>query len=162
MKTISLTQGKMAQVDDEDYGWLSQWKWTWNGNGYARRSVKIGGKPCKVYMHRMVASIAFGLPDRPELWQVDHIDGDKDNNRRSNLRISNQSQNVANSVARFGTSKYKGVTWDRRRHKWIAQIMKDYKHVYIGRFEIEREAAVAYNTEALKLFEDFAKLNEVD
>jgi|ERR1041385_626948 hypothetical protein len=91
---------------------------------------------------------------------IDHIDRNPFNNQRSNLRACTQSQNLANSTKRKETtSKYKGVTWDKDRNLWKAQIQLEYKHLFLGRYPSEEEAARAYDTKAKKLFKEFAVLN---
>jgi|ERR1041385_872703 hypothetical protein len=91
---------------------------------------------------------------------IDHIDRNPFNNQRSNLRVCTQSQNLANSTKRKGTiSKYKGVTWDKSRNVWKAQIQFEYKHINIGYFNSENEAARAYDRKAKRLFGEFAVLN---
>ena len=92
---------------------------------------------------------------------VDHIDKDNLNNNLSNLRLCTNQQNGFNSLKwRSKTSsKYKGVTFDSSRKKWISQINIDRKHIYIGRFKCEKRAALEYDKMASKLFGEFANLN---
>lgn len=86
---IPLTQGKFALVDEADYEWLNQWNWQLS-NGYAVRSRRIPkGKRQAIYMHRVVCNAPIGT-------EVDHLDSDGLNNRRSNLRIATTSQNQRN------------------------------------------------------------------
>jgi hypothetical protein len=154
MKTITLNTGKEVMVDDEDYEELSKYHWTemkLMHQSYAKRTK------CKrnAYMHREIMNPENNM-------QIDHIDGDGLNNTRINLRICTQSQNFGNSKKRCITpSKYKGVTWDKRNKNWVARIRKDKKTYNLGRFEIEREAAYAYNKAALELFGEFALVNEI-
>jgi hypothetical protein len=90
---------------------------------------------------------------------VDHIDGNGLNNTRVNLRICTSAQNICNSKGRSKTSKYKGVTRRKMSNKWFAQIKFNRKHIDIGRFDNEIEAAKAYDNVARKLFKEFAYLN---
>lgn len=112
MKTIPLTKGMVAVVDDEDYERLSQFKWyaqsAPHGNHYAAR--KSTGK---VYMHREIV--------RPGQLHVDHINGDGLDNRRSNLRRCTRSQNLCNGRTRTDSaSGHRGVHFHRASGLWVA------------------------------------------
>jgi hypothetical protein len=87
---------------------------------------------------------------------IDHIDGDKTNNKINNLRDCCQKGNQANRKAKGG-GKYKGIT--KHRNKWVAQITKDYQHLYIGSYNTQEEAARAYDKMALEKFGEFARVN---
>lgn len=103
------------------------------------------------YAHRLAWLYVYGYwPD-----QIDHINGNTSDNRISNLRVATQSQNNANRV---GKNNKKGATFDRRREKWIAYIKKDGKTRYLGGFDTEEEAHIAYCDAAKHLFGDFARL----
>lgn len=147
MKHINLTQDKYTIVDDEDYEYLNQWKWCINSNGYAIRSEK--GK--HILMHKVI------INDKSN---VDHINGDRLDNRRNNLRLATHKENMRNKNKINNTSsKYKGVTYNKRAKKWKSQITIDKNCIYLGLFENEVDAAKAYNIKAIELFGDFAKLN---
>jgi hypothetical protein len=88
---------------------------------------------------------------------VDHINGNKLDNRKSNLRIVTNQENCFNSSRKTG--KYKGVSYVKSRGKWLAQIMKDYKNYFIGYYDTDYAAAVAYDKRALELFGTHARLN---
>jgi hypothetical protein len=76
---------------------------------------------------------------------IDHINGDKRDNRIINLRECTRRQNCQNKISKENsTSKYLGVCWNKQRNKWIAQIMFNYKCKYLGLFETEEEAYAAY------------------
>lgn len=161
MKSITLkgkyVDGKNLLVSDEDYNWVSKYLWSVNKNGYAVRSVKTSdGKWSKLYAHREILNAPTGL-------FVDHIDGNKLNNQRDNLRLCTSKDNQRNSKSANGSSsKYKGVCWDKSRRKWLANITVDRKSIYIGRFKTEEEAALAYNEKAIELFGEFARLNIIN
>jgi hypothetical protein len=153
-KSIPLTQNKFAFVDDEDFEWLSQWKWFFDGK-YAMRQTHIGmanGKQIQkpIRMHRQI------LNTPPKLWS-DHINGDKLDNRRCNLRICTPQQNNQNRSA--SKKGYKGVYWHKINQKWVAQIKKDNKTRHIGCFDSLDEALLSYNKAAAENHGEFAKLN---
>ena len=158
MKRIKLTKGKFALVDDEDFEYLNQWKWTCVGRGYAQRkySIKGGRKGINMYMHRDIVSI-------PKDKFIDHINGNGLDNRKSNLRICTLSQNNANRKKSInGTSMYKGVSWYSPYGKWCARICKNDLDIFIEYFKSEKEAALAYNEAAIKYHGEFANLNVIE
>lgn len=141
MKLIPLTQGKFAQVDDEDYEWLMKWKWyirTNKWNSYASRNSKKNefSKRITIQMHREI----FGLkPGGKEL--IDHKDHDGLNNQKNNIRLATDSQNNSNIYSRKNsTSKYLGVCLDKSRKnnkKWMAQITSNKKKIHLGHYTAE-------------------------
>lgn len=150
MKEIPLTQGKVAIVDDEDFEWLSQWRWYFKG-GYACRS----DKRLTIRMHRLILATQEGD-------FCDHVDGDRLNNQKSNLRLCTFAENMFNKGAyRTNTSGFKGVVWEKESQKWAARIALNKKRITIGRFHTKEQAALAYNEAALKYHGAFAHLNTV-
>jgi hypothetical protein len=146
LKTIELTQGRVALVDDEDFELLEQHSWYFNtGRGYVCSS--IGGKT--TYIHRLIMHPELGL-------HVDHINGDKLDNRRCNLRLCTHAENMRNRVKWRGR-KFKGVS--RFRHKWRAVIGANNITKHLGVFDTEEDAATAYDSAAIQLHGVFAKLN---
>ena len=165
MRRIPLTKGKEALVDDADYEYLMQWKWypVNSGSGHKlyacrnRRMVNYTYERGTCKMHKVEAR-RMGLP----YCRVDHWNGDGLDNRRRNLRPATNSLNLANRGPQANnTSGYKGVTWDRERQKWMAQIAIQGRHIFLGRFDDKCEAAQAYNEAASKHFGAFAVLNPV-
>jgi len=157
MREILLTKGYIAFVDDEDYDYLSQFKWYAQLKGhriYAVRSIKIDGKWTKILMHREIMNAQPGE-------EVDHIQHDVCcNNCKSNLRLCTSSQNAMNRRVRQGTSsRYKGVCYHKAAKKWRAQIEVDGKNTHLGLFTNEFDAACTYDAAAKKLFCEFALLN---
>ena len=93
---------------------------------------------------------------------TDHINQDKLDNRRCNLRIVTPSINAINSKRRRnGTSKYKGVFLKKAEGKWCAVICVNYKKKYLGYYESEDEAGMAYNKAAKKYYGNYATLNQI-
>lgn len=157
MKTIQLTRGLTAMVDDEDYDRLNQHKWFAAPSGakglhYAARMPWIPGIGQKqhVWMHR---EICGGI-------MVDHIDRNGLNNQKSNLRPCTVSENVFNRGKHGKSSKYKGVCWDKIANKWAVFISKNKKARLVGRFGDELMAALAYDAAAIELHGQFAATNK--
>lgn len=106
-------------------------------------------------MHRYLMGDPTGL-------EVDHINLDTLDNRRSNLRVATRSQNAANRRRQSNNSSgYKGVSWNKERKKWHAYICVGRKHITLGRFNSIVQAARAYNDAALTFFGEYAKLNVI-
>ncbi len=154
-RKIPLTQDKYAIVDVEDYEQLNQFKWCANGKGrmfYAVRNEKRNKKSVTIFMHRKIMN-------QPADKVIDHINHNGLDNRRSNLRIVTQEQNVWNSRKLTGnyTSKYKGTA--KTGQKWEAKIWYKKRRIYLGCFDDELAAARAYDAKAKELFGDCACLN---
>lgn len=158
MKEIELTQGRVALVDDEDYETLAQFKWTLRKNrgcAYAYRTAYRGGTRRTVLMHRQIIGVPRGV-------EVDHVNGDGLDNRRSNLRPANRSQNCYNMRRRRNRSGYKGVRFHSTTHRakpWYATIKACGEQTFLGYFSTAEDAARAYDEAAIKIHGRFARLN---
>jgi hypothetical protein len=156
-RSIPLSQGLFAIVDAADFEKLSAYKWSAKVQGdtaYAFRANRARGDgPATIKMHRVVIG---ALPGQ----EVDHRDGNGLNNTRANLRIATHSQNGANDgPSRHNTSGYKGVSRDRQRGNWAAEIRFERRRYHLGRFDTVEEAARAYDAAARRLHGEFAWLN---
>jgi hypothetical protein len=144
MKTIKLTQGQVAIVDDSDFERINQWKWhavCAKGKWYAR-SVIMGKN---VWMHHLIIKQQVGQ-------ETDHKSGNGLDNRQRNLRTVTHAVNCKNRQAnKGGTSKYKGVYWFARIQKWSARIKDDGKNYFLGNYNSEKDAALAYNVKSKEL-----------
>jgi len=160
---IPLSQDQVAIVDQNDYGNLIKYKWhvvkIKGKYFYAVRHERIG--ECQisslrknVFMHRQVMNISGDI-------LIDHKNGYGLDNRRENLRLATRQQNMFNSNPIGGSSRHKGVSWHKRKKKWIVHIGYNAKLIHLGYFDSEEEAALAYNEAAVKYHGEFARLNDV-
>jgi len=154
VREIPLTQGLVALVDAEDIDRVVQHTWCasfQHGKWYALGTVN--GK--LVYLHRFILRLGPGDPE------VDHINDNGLDCRKENMRPATRSENSMNKRKWAGnySSKYKGVTWDKARRRWIAQIGIYGKHKFLGRFVNEEDAARAYDRAAIEAYGEFAVLN---
>lgn len=151
IRYIALTKGRFAIIDAADYEWLSQYKWRAShntGKWYAATTIKNKN----VLMHRLIM-------DPPEGMVVDHVNRNGLDNRHGNLRICTPQQNNYNCRRARGTSKYKGVSFEKITGRWRASIVYRGERFNLGAYDSEEEAARAYDHKAIELFGEFAYLN---
>lgn len=146
VQKVYLSQGLFALVDDEDFKAVSQFKWCVSGKSKHKYAVSAAG-----LLHRFVA--------RPSADQdVDHVNGDGLDNRRSNLRACSHSQNMMNQAKQRGkTSRFKGVHLSASG--WKAWIHQGGMKVFLGSYDSEIAAAKSYDRAAKVFFGQFAKTN---
>ena len=153
--------GRSAMVDEAFAEKLLKHRWHCNGGGYARRMVNYmtpdGRSWHAIYMHREVLRL-HGI-EIPDGYQTDHINGNKLDNRIENLRVATVTQNHANSKPRGGTSRYKGVSWNKEKGKWMAYINHNGKRIFLAYFTDETDAGTAYDNAALLLHGEYARCN---
>ena len=141
---------KPMLVDDWDYEILKVRKWREEISGYAH--ARFNGKI--ILAHKIIIWCPKGM-------QADHIDGNKLNNQKSNLRICTQSQNQSNrNKPKNNTSGFKGVSWGKKSNKWQASIKKNNKDNYLGLFKNKEDAAKIYNKAAKEMFGEISYLND--
>ena len=153
MKHVELTNGGCATVSDCDYELVSAYSWHFVRSG-RHMYVKAWANGKKVVMHRLILGAKRGQ-------HVDHRNGNGLDNRRENIRTCSPAENAMNRRVQKHSSRYKGV----RLHdngKWVARIKIGGKLRHLGCFEVEDNAALAYNREAKRLFGEFALLNDVN
>jgi hypothetical protein len=150
-KSIFLSNGKECLVDDDDYQWASQYKWHESGKGYALRNKQVNGRSATVRMHRELLQVHQGL-------EVDHINGNRLDNRRSNLRPATRQENVRNrKVQKNNKCGFKGVSCEKGRFR--AYICVNNKLIHLGMFTTAEEAARARDKAEKELFGEFSRLN---
>lgn len=160
MKQIPLSRGLFATVDDADFDWLNQWKWSALKTGrpgakpkfYAVRTEackEAGGRRRTILMHRVLSGAGLGQV-------TDHRDLNTLNNSRGNLRATTQSLNSLNhSGHRDRASRYKGVYKHKQNPSWVAE----FRGRNAGSYPTEEEAARAYDRAALAYSSDYSRLN---
>lgn len=152
---VPLTKGQVAIANADDLELLSKFNWCCS-SGYAVTNIQLlNGKRKLLQMHRL-------LLNPPEDLQIDHIDGNRLNNCRENLRICSHAENQRNrSRNSTNTSGFKGVSWDKQRERFRASIKFNDKQKHLGYFDDPQEAAAAYDAAAIELHKDFACTNGV-
>jgi len=153
MKEIKLNYGLVAQVDDEDFSYLNQFKW------YAKKDKKtiyvIANKTQKNNLHE--SSMARLIMKTPDDLEVDHIDHNGLNNQKSNLRNCSRNENMQNKTS-SSSSGYLGVHINRNKYI-VAHIKIKNKMAHLGTFKTIEDAAKAYDKKAKELYGEFANLN---
>jgi hypothetical protein len=152
MKQIKLTKDKFAMVDDEDFEFINQWKWSCaKGIKYAARRTNNR----IIYMHRLITNC-------PEKLEVDHINRDGLDNRKVNLRICTSAENRKNhKILSNNKSGYNGVS-KTPFNTWHTCISLNGKTIHLGTYKNVVDAALAYNVAANHYFGEFARLNNVE
>jgi len=161
MKTIPVSQGRTALIDDEDFEIVSQNKWSLKKSNhdrteYAHRSIKVNGKWTHVSLHRFILN-------PPSKMEVDHIDGNGLNCQRANMRLCTHKQNMRN-MRMHNKHGLKGVHFVGNlppHRQWMATIKINGFLKTIGHFPTLIEAGAAYNSMAVQHFGEFAKLNPI-
>lgn len=145
-RLVPLGSKGFALIDAEDWPTVSQFSWHLSNKGYARREWRDKKKRRVQLLHNLIMGVKG----------VDHINRNKLDCRRCNLRMCNQSQNAANTKLSIkNKSGFKGVSWAKDRGKWVAQIFKG-RAIRLGAFDTPEAAARAYAQKAKELFGEFA------
>jgi hypothetical protein len=154
LKRIKLTNKMVTLVDDKWYPHLSQFTWQarydrTTGKYYAARQVDRKF----IYMHREILNAPDGL-------HVDHVNGDTLNNQEENLRLATSAENAWNrDKYKNNTTGFKGVTYDKERGKFRAQITVHRKAKNLGRYDTPIEAAHVYDRAAREYHEKYGCTN---
>lgn len=138
-----------ALIDLDDIDKASQYKWSLNNKGYVRNTKN------NLLLHRLIM-------DCPKDMEVDHINHDPLDNRKSNLRICTHQQNLMNkSLQRNSTSGIVGISWSETFSKWKAYIMVNNKYINLGLFSTKEEAIKAREYAEIEYFGEYRKQNEI-
>ena len=154
MKIIIARHGQKIMVSDKDFSWLSKHTWGISNSGYAIRYTQ---KTRTIFMHREVLQKMSGKLSKNVY--TDHINRDKLDNRRENLRKATRGQNQSNSIARVNKNGFRGITQHRNGNRWTASILFNRRRIYLGLYKNQKEAAIAYDSKAKEIFGEFAVLN---
>lgn len=161
MKYIKTTNGGRVIVNDEDFDFLNHWKWRIGPFGYAIRTQhllrgkKNTNKTKTILIHRVIMNAPFGI-------DVDHINHNRLDCRKINMRLCTRGENGLSKVAHKNKIiPYKGVYFEPRLGKYRVLIGVNYKSKHIGLFVDIKDAARAYNEAAKKYFGKFAYLNTI-
>ncbi len=156
MKKILLTRGLHAIVDNNVYPELVKHKWhamLGRDTFYAVRKTKgTGGSRGTILMHREVLRVQCNE-------EIDHVNRNGLDNRRTNLRASSRSQNSANRGRQINSGKYKGVHRTANKERWRARIQVNGEGIYLGTFDDAVDAALTYDVAAREHFGEFACTN---
>lgn len=155
IREIQLTRGLITLIDEADYEWVSRRIWHESSGGYATTrkfdSEWVRGTPRKVAMHRMMLNPPPGL-------EVDHINGNRLDNRRENLRLVTRSQNICNSRNRPNKWGLRGVYYHSQSALWVARITIQRKTHYLGYYKTAEEAHEAYKKAAINYHGEYARV----
>lgn len=154
---IPLTKGHEAIIDAADVPLVKNYNWFAEVRHYTvyacrnQRKSDAMTKRKPIQLHRAILFDVTGL-------DVDHIDGDGLNNRRSNLRAATRQQNSSNQKIRMkNTSGFKGVSWDKQMNKWRAKIMSNYRSTFLGLFTTKDLAYQAYLAASKRMHGEFGR-----
>ncbi len=149
-----IVSGQTVMIDEEDINIFNSFSWSITSKGYVRSTISFSKKQLKtIFLHRLIMNI------EDSKLQVDHINHNKLDNRKSNLRLCTNQENQRNTKAKTGVSEYKGVYFAEK--KWRSEIYINGKkdRLFLGCFNLEEDAACAYDMAAIHYFGEFAYTN---
>jgi len=143
-----------AMIDSDDIAKVENRKWCLNDQGYVISGYGKG----RVRLHHIILDFKYRYTDN---FEIDHINTNPLDNRKSNLRKITHQQNISRQkISKVNTSGYKGVCYDKNTKGWKARIFVKGKYFYLGQFKTKEEAAIAYNDAAIKHFGEFANFGK--
>lgn len=151
MASIEIAPGQSVLIDDDQYEEIAAHRWRAQKGKHTHYAAMNGG----VLMHRLIMRATKGDI-------VDHVNGDGLDNRKENLRLCSNAENMMNARKIAGrSSRFKGVSWNKDRSQWYSTIEKDGKRKFLGGYKDEAVAAKQYDNAALRMFGSYAKTNEM-
>jgi hypothetical protein len=153
---IALPCGDWAIIDVDDLGQIANYNWHAVDMGHTKyvrrnRTKNDPPRPLSIRLHRQLMSAPNGM-------DVDHVNMNGLDNRKSNLRVCTRSQNLCNRKVQARTkSKLKGVVWHKRAQKWMASLKYEGKHYYLGLFRLKEDAHLAYLQKSKEIHKDFGR-----
>jgi hypothetical protein len=146
---IPLSQGKFAKIDKEDYLKIQNLSWCINPQGYAIARPRGVGKQRLINMQQVILGIIKGK-------EIDHINHDKTDNRKQNIRFCTRQQNTWNTSKSKGKSSlYRGIHWVHEKKRWYVRIRCNHKESFLGYYRDIKEAVEARRAMARKLYGEF-------
>jgi len=134
--------GDEFMFDYEDYDMIKQYCWRLKKSGYLITNIRHEDKRYTVEMHRLIIN-NFPFSKDLKNYVLDHIDRNKRNNRRSNIRITERQKNSFNSnISKSNTSGVIGVCWHKENSCWTSHIRFNGKMIYLGSFHNIKEATM--------------------
>ena len=159
---IKLERG-IVNIDEPDLGPMMEFsrKWNIDNNGYVACFISKNKKNAKVYLHRWI--LGLHRKEVSRFIVVDHINHDRSDNRKSNLRVCNMADNAAHRKyqKKKGSSRFIGVAWHKKNKRWEAYAYRARKTIYLGQFDTQEEAAKARDSFVQHAYRGFATLNVV-
>lgn len=154
VKIPNVKASRRAIVDDEDFERVNAYKWCSSTHSYPTSGTPHGygnKKPRHTLMHRLVMNAKSGQI-------VDHINEDRYDNRKCNLRFCNKSQNAVNKrkLLSTNTSGHQGVYWHKHKQKWAASIIVEGRKIYVASSKDKEKVCVAYREAHIKYFGEFS------
>ena len=146
-----------AIIDIEDYEKVEKYRWTRTTRNYTISNPIINGKPQKIYLHRLI----MGVENKKTKLNVDHINGNPLDNRKSNLRFATQMQNSWNKKP-SNTLGVAGVREVRNAKIWNARIIVNYKVIHLGNYRDINDAIKARKEEEIKYYGEFRRKNDTN
>ena len=158
-----MANNKHVKIDIEDYDLLKNFGWYDNGIGYVRTGITLNGNFKRFYMHDFIMGCINEKYDFVnEKYVVDHINHDTYDNRKKNLRVITQSQNIMNSkLQKNNKSGISGVYFDDDYKRWMARITKNREVILLGSFANYNDAVEARRSAEEKYFGEYSYDNSM-
>lgn len=144
------------KFDKEDFQIVSKYNWFKTSNGYFQAIIPNSNRK-HISLHRLIMNVSDSEID------IDHINHDKSDNRKENLRIVTAQENSCNMrLSITNTSGVKGVVWNNKKHKWQARAMKNYKNFHLGYYNDFDDAVTARKNWEIEMQKDYRYKEEED